>query len=47
MIEWTIAISLAVLALTVQNTRCIHRLEKKLLFYIYEEKKEGHDLEDK
>ncbi len=47
MIEAAIAVSLAVLGLTVHNMRCIHRIEKKLLFYIYEEKKENHDLEDK
>jgi hypothetical protein len=47
MIEAAIAVSLAVLGLTVHNMRCIHRIEKKLLFYIYEDKKEGHDLLDK
>tara|TARA_R100001594_G_C4024157_1_gene259790 strand:- start:597 stop:740 length:144 start_codon:yes stop_codon:yes gene_type:complete len=47
MIEAAIAISLAVLGLTVHNMRCIHRIEKELLFSIYEEKKEGHDLLDK
>ncbi len=46
MIEAAIAVSLAVLGLTVHNMRCIHRIEKKLLFYIYENK-ENHDLEDK
>ena len=47
MIEAAIAVSLAVLGLTVHNMRCIHRIENKLLFYIYEEKKEKHELEDK
>lgn len=47
MIEITIALTLAILALTISNLRCIHRVEKKLLRFIYEEKKEGHELEDK
>ncbi len=47
MIELTIAITLAILGLTVANTRCIHRVEKKLLRFMYEEKKENHELEDK
>jgi hypothetical protein len=48
MIEAAIAVSLAVLGLTVHNMRCIHRIEKKLLFYIYEKKEsEKHELEDK
>ena len=47
MIEAANAVSLAVLVLTVHNMRCIHRIEKKILIYIYEEKKEGHDLLDK
>ena len=47
MIEAAIAVSLAVLALTIHNMRCIHRIEKKILVYMYENKKENHDLEDK
>jgi hypothetical protein len=47
MIEAAIAVSLAVLGLTIHNMRCIHRIEKKILFYMYENKKENHDLEDK
>ena len=47
MIELTIAITLAKLALTISNTRCIHRVEKKLLYFMYENKKEKHELEDK
>ena len=48
MIEATIAVSLAVLGLTVHNMRCIHRIEKKLLFFMYEKKEsEKHELEDK
>jgi hypothetical protein len=45
MIEYTIAISLAILGLTVHNMRCIHRVEKKLLYFMYS--KEPHDLDDK
>jgi len=47
MIELVIAICLATLGLTVANTRCIHRVEKKLLYFMYMEKKEKHELEDK
>ena len=47
MIEITIALTLAILGLTIANTKCIHRVEKKLLRFIYEEKKEKHELEDK
>jgi hypothetical protein len=46
MIEWTIAITLAILGLTISNLRCIHRIEKRLL-YLEFEKKERHDLLDK
>ena len=50
MIEAAIAVSLAVLGLTIHNMRCIHRIEKKLLFYIMRNEKkeiEKHELEDK
>ncbi len=47
MIEAAIAVSLAVLGLTIHNMRFIHRIEKRLLYFIYEEKKEKHDLLDK
>ena len=48
MIEAAIAVSLAVLGLTVHNMRCIHIIEKKLLFFMYEKKEsEKHELEDK
>ena len=46
MIEWSIAITLAILGLTISNLRCIHRIEKKLL-YLEFEKKEDHELNDK
>jgi len=45
MIEYTIAISLAILGLTVHNMRCIHRVEKKLLYFMYS--KEPNELDDK
>jgi hypothetical protein len=46
MIEYTIAISLAILGLTVHNMRCIHRVEKKLLYFMYSNK-EPKELDDK
>tara|TARA_X000000368_G_scaffold185337_1_gene146378 strand:+ start:304 stop:441 length:138 start_codon:yes stop_codon:yes gene_type:complete len=45
MIEGIYALCLAILGLTVHNMRCIHRVEKKLLHYVYENGK--HELEDK
>ncbi len=47
MIEYTIALILAVLGISFQNMRCIHRIEKKLLRFMYEERKEVDDLKDK
>lgn len=46
MIEYTIAISLAILGLTVHNMRCIHRVEKNFLRFVYSQK-EPNDLDDK
>jgi hypothetical protein len=46
MIEAAIAVSLAVLGLTVHNMRCIHRIEKKILYFMYSDK-EPHELDDK
>ena len=46
MIEYTIALSLAILGLTIHNMRCIHRVEKEVLRFMYNNK-EKHDLEDK
>jgi hypothetical protein len=46
MIEYTIALSLAILGLTIHNMRCIHRVEKEVLRFMYTNK-EKHDLEDK
>ena len=43
MIEAAIAVSLAVLGLTVHNMRCIHRIEKKILFMQYRNKQEVLD----
>tara|TARA_R110002072_G_scaffold292283_1_gene460839 strand:+ start:85 stop:273 length:189 start_codon:yes stop_codon:yes gene_type:complete len=43
MIEAAIAVSLAVLGLTIHNMRCIHRIEKKILFMQYRNKQEVLD----
>ena len=43
MIEAAIAVSLAVLGLTVHNMRCIHRKEKKIRFMQYRNKQEVLD----
>jgi len=43
MIEAAIAVSLAVLGLTIHNMRCIHRIEKKILFMQYRNKQEVFD----
>ena len=47
MIEGIYALCIAILGLTIHNMRCIHRVEKRFLFYILEDKKEGHDFLDK
>jgi len=43
MIEAAIAVSLAVLGLTIHNMRCIHRIEKKILLLQYQNKQEVLD----
>ena len=45
--EIILALTLAVLGLTVQNMRCIRRVERDLLHHIYNRDFSKHDLEDK
>jgi hypothetical protein len=45
--EIIVALTLAVLGLTIQNMRCIRRVERDLLYHIYNRDFSKHDLEDK
>jgi hypothetical protein len=47
MIEIVLGVSLATLAITVSNLRCIHRLEKKILYLEFEKNKGVRELDDK
>ena len=47
MIEIVLAVALASLGISVANLRCIHRIEKDMLRFVYESTKTPRDLDDK